>query len=160
MVNHDAIVMLAVRGHARLQPHGASPRPQPDRSIGAGGSEKRARLRVLGRVDSPPVRDHNHRRPVGALVLLLAGGMAVSGVALTIGALEGEALFGRGKPAAWVFAAISVTVSALACGWAAASGFNRLTANHQAAADSGDLAGVRLAAPMATSDLPSDGGIC
>jgi len=87
--------------------------------------------------------------------------MTVSGVALTIGALEGEALFGRGKPAAWAFTAITVTVSALACGWAA-SGLSRLTAVQQVAAGApSDPSGMRLASSREISDLPpSGGGVC
>jgi hypothetical protein len=94
------------------------------------------------------------------LVLVFAGGMAVSGVALTIGALEGEALFGRDTASAWMFAAVTVAVSALAGGWCASSIITRLKAVQLPDQSSGDLDSTHLAARADTSEItPWGGGI-
>jgi hypothetical protein len=114
---------------------------------------------ATGRVDSPVVEDESQRRPVVALILL-SGGMAVAGVALTIGALEGEALFGRDRPSAWVFAAVTVAISAVAGGWGASAVITRLTARQRSDNASADHASAHVDPAARSGVTSSSGGIC
>ncbi len=79
----------------------------------------------------------------------------MSGVSLAAGALGGSALFGRGRPASWIFAAIVVSVSTLVCGWAASSVFTHLTAGQQGAETAAEAADSSVTAAVPTSRMPT-----
>jgi hypothetical protein len=64
----------------------------------------------------PAVRTESKRRHTRRLMLFLSGAMAVSGLALTVGAVGSSLLFKRGSMRASFFVAITVLLVTIAAG--------------------------------------------
>jgi hypothetical protein len=71
---------------------------------------------------------------VRRFMVLAAGGIVVSGVALAVGALGASALFGRGKPEVVLFAAGTAAVAAITYGCVISSAVTRLSNGEHPAA--------------------------
>ena len=78
------------------------------------------------------------RRRVRGFTLVVAGGLAVSGVALAAGALGASAVFKRGSLAASLFVGSTVLLTAVTLGWAVSPIVLRLLAGAQTSALTGD----------------------
>jgi hypothetical protein len=109
------------------------------------------KLGPLGwRVTSGPVQYERERLRPRRFLVPVAGGMVVSGVALTVGALGGSALFGRDRLGAELFTILTVVVAATGLGLLMAPTFTKLTASLRSPSWS-DRAADRSADAMAST---------
>ena len=77
------------------------------------------------------VRDQLPRSRASNAILLVSGGLAISGIALTIGALGARAVFGRGSAFAVGFVATVVVLMSVAAGCAVPPAVTRMLSGQQ-----------------------------